>query len=144
MTTIATDGLTMAADGRVTGGGFIHSDDQPKLFRLSDGRIVGIAGSLYNQTTFLKWLEGGEADDLSLDEEFEGLVLHRDGRVQTYNCRGKSAFMKPPVVAGSGGVFAAVAMDAGCSPEDAVRHAMKRDCASGGTITAMTRELPAK
>lgn len=136
MTTIATDGKSMAADGRVTSCDMIFSEELVKIHRLADGRLVGIAGSGYFHEPFLKWLEeGGEKPKLS--DNFEGLVLHPDGTACTYD---ENCYRLPeslPTASGSGRPFALAAMDLGFSPEEAVKAAIRRDTQSGGKITVL-------
>lgn len=135
MTTIATDGKSMAGDGCVSGNGIRHALDFRKVFRLKDGRIVGCAGVSYAIPSFLTWLEAG-GDLPELNPDFEALVLHADGRCLSYNHKGYSIEQPTPAVTGSGGAIALGAMLAGASPAKAVAIACERDTGTGGTITA--------
>lgn len=134
MTCIATDGKTMAADGYCTGNGIIHGRSVRKVHRLKDGRICGIAGSSYAHVAFIPWLEsGGESPDVP--EDFEALVLHPDGRCQSFNHKCLGIDQETPAVSGSGGALALGAMLAGATPAQAVAIACERDTGCGGTIT---------
>jgi hypothetical protein len=133
VTTIATDGKSMAGDGLCTGDGIIHAMDVRKVFRLSDGRIVGMCGNAYAPPLFVQWLEhGGDPPDLS--EQFEALVLHPGGRCQSFNYKCFAIDQSVPAVTGSGGPLALGAMLAGASPAEAVAIACQRNTGSGGTI----------
>ena len=133
MTTIATDGKSMAGDGLCIGNGLVHGTSVRKVFLLSDGRIVGIAGCAYTPGAFVPWLESG-GDKPDLPECFEALVLHPNGRCQSYNEKCFAMDQEVPAVTGSGGAVALGAMLAGKSPEEAVAIACLRDTGTGGTI----------
>lgn len=134
MTTIATDGKSMAADGLVTGCGIVHCFSTNKLTKLRDGRLVGGAGSLYDLVAFTAWMEkGGEPP--ALTDDFEALVLDKGGNCWTYNCKCYAAPQEVPAVTGSGSALALGAMLAGADPRRAVEIACLRDTHTGGTIT---------
>lgn len=138
MTTIATDGLTMAGDGLCTGNGIIHGLAVRKVFKLSDGRIVGMCGTPYAMPPFVKWLRnGGEMP--KLPDCFEALVLNNQGQCITYDSTCVGVEQELPAVSGSGGPIALGAMLAGATPEEAVAIAVSRDTTSGGTITVESR-----
>lgn len=136
MTTIATDGKSMAGDGFVTGNDLIHSTTEIKVRKLSDGRIVGIAGSAYAHVLFVPWLENG-GDPPELTDDFEALVLHPGGRCQSFNHKCLAIEQPTPAVTGSGGALALGAMLAGASPERAVAIACERNMGTGGTVTVI-------
>lgn len=133
MTTIATDGLSMAGDGCVSGNGIRHALDFRKIFKLKDGRIAGFSGVSYAIPSFLAWLEAG-GDMPDLDDDFEALVLQTDGRCLSYNHKGYSIEQPVPAVTGSGGAIALGAMLAGASPARAVEIACERDTGTGGKV----------
>lgn len=139
MTTIATDGRSMAGDGLCTGNGLVHGMAVRKVARLADGRIVGVAGTPYAIPVFLKWIEKG-GDKPKLPDCFEALVLHPDGSCLTYNDDCHSFAQEVPAVTGSGGPLALGAMLAGASPARAVEVAAMRDTCTGGTIIALELE----
>lgn len=134
MTTIATDGKSMAGDGLCTGNGMIHSMSTRKVHWTEDGCIVGISGSSYAVETFLAW---NPKEDVLCDvpEDFEALVLHPDGTCRSYNNKGMGMDQELPAVSGSGGAIALGAMLAGATPEEAVRIACQRDICTGGIVT---------
>ena len=131
----------MAGDGLCTGNGLVHGFDTQKVFKLGDGRIVGMCGTAYGIPAFVKWLaEGG--DKPKLFEGFEALVLHPDGACETYNEECQSCPQQTPAITGSGGPIALGAMLAGASPERAVEIAAMRDQGTGGIITVEYLETP--
>lgn len=134
MTTIATDGWSMAGDSLVTGNGIIHSRSFPKVRRLKDGTIAGFCGTVYGVTTAIAFLEGG-VETLSLGDDFEAILLRPDGACEAMNGNGHRYEQSVPCVAGSGGAAALAAMIAGKLPEEAVAIACQVDMASGGAIT---------
>ena len=134
MTTIATDGKSMAGDGQVTNGSLIDSYSFRKVFRLADGRIVGCAGDVWATMAIVGWLEkGGEFPKIECDG-FEALVIDGTGLAICYNNLGQSAPQSLPAVIGSGSKLALGAMLSGANPTDAVDIACGRDCYSGGQI----------
>lgn len=143
MTTIATDGNTMAADGRVTEGSEICRDDYRKVRRLKDGRIVGFSGNSYHDDAFATWLENGSKGDVpkGMDAEFCCLVLTPGGDIFTYDQHGRCFCEKPPYAIGSGRKYARSAMELGKTPIEAVSFACRFDIYSGGEIIALWRNV---
>lgn len=134
MTTIATDGKSMAGDGQVSCGDRVAHSAFLKVVRLADGRIVGVSGTAYDLEPFCDWLMNPTMDKPKLWERSEFLVLHPDGSVLSYNedCR---SIREPTLTAsGSGSDFAIGAMMAGASPQRAVEIACAADTKSGGEI----------
>ncbi len=127
----------MAADGLVTGNGTVHSFSFSKVRKLSDGRIVGVAGVPYDMDSFCSWLEGGEKPDLNA-ERFEALVLQPDGTCLCYNGKLQSYPQPVPTVTGSGGEIALGAMLAGADAFTAVQIAATRDQATGGAVQVIS------
>lgn len=137
MTTIATDGRSMAADGLVGCGDAITDTRFSKMRRLKDGRIAGVVGDAYDIGPALDWLdEGGSLPDLSKGTAM--LVLARDGSVCSYDYRGHCLPEAPRTALGSGMRFALGALDMGADPARAVAIAVGRDKSSGGTIQVET------
>ncbi len=134
MTTIATDGKTIAADGLVVCGNTISKRNSIKLYRVNT-EIVGIAGKIDDALTYLRWYrEGGEPPT---DSSIDVLHLRKDG-VYTANAPNWNLFkVDTPYTIGSGEGIAMGAMLAGCTPEEAVRWAVKYDIYTGGRIHVM-------
>lgn len=136
MTTIATDGKTMAGDGLISGGGIRYTEDFQKLFRLNDGSIVGVCGDTHNHQQFIDWLNG-DAEAHGMDGEHAALRLMPDGSVRSYDEKGRWIREAVPTACGSGYALAIGAMEAGATPEQAVHIAARRDTATGGKISVM-------
>lgn len=136
MTTVATDGQSMAADGQVSDHcETIVDHKREKVRRLSDGRIVGAAGSAFDAVSWAAWLESGKEGDCPIDSDlFVGLILNKDGTVLWVDHKGREVAATPPCAIGSGQDLALGAMDAGATPGEAVNIACKRDPGSGGRI----------
>lgn len=134
MTTIATDGHSMAGDGLLTAG-----DERVgytvKVHRTPDGRIFGAAGPSAECALFERWMLGGERPELS--EKFCALVLTPEGQCFYLCDKLEPVKLIVPQAIGSGGAYAIGAMLAGASPEEAVRIAMQRDTGTGGDVTAL-------
>ena len=135
MTTIATDGKAMAADGLVTGNGLRHMDDCRKIFTLEDGRIVGMAGSCFLHQDAIDFLNG-KRDEIDLGDDFEAIILHPNGKCECMDGEGRCYKQSVPAVTGSGGAVALGAMAHGASPKQAVKIAAQFDTATGGVVTS--------
>lgn len=146
MTTVATDGRSMAADQLAQDSGGLVVAFRPKIKRLADGRIVGMAGSAYDFEPFCAWLEAGgdPAAVPKLYEKSETLVLHPNGEVWTYSDGGqplKDELL--PTAIGSGCELAIGAMEAGATPAEAVAISCKRHTGSAGPIDVIHLDDPA-
>lgn len=133
MTTIATDGKTIAADSRAVGN-FILQGNVNKLKRLKDGRILGTCGELWETHAVAGWLDG-KRDKPKVSEGFgalvlgESLILYRDNL--------EPMEIPPPYSIGSGCGHAIGAMLAGASPREAIKISIKLDENTGGRIRVM-------
>jgi len=139
MTTIATDGNSIAADGRMVHRDLIISDDEWKLCDLPDGSIVGAAGDVDDIKAALRVLrENLYADGAAPEgDRFTLLRLYPSGAIQHYAGSLNGDFIDPPAAAGSGAEIALGAMLAGKSPTRAVKIAATRDIYSGGTVRTL-------
>jgi ATP-dependent protease HslVU (ClpYQ) peptidase subunit len=137
VTTIATDGRSMAGDGLVHDHcDVIVNTAHRKVHRLQDGRLAGGAGNSFDVTAWVGWLNGGKTADCPIESDrFSGLILNTDGSVLWVDHKGREELSPVPCSVGSGQDLAYGAMEAGASPEEAVRIACRRDIFSGGTIT---------
>lgn len=136
MTTIATDGRSMASDSLVTAGEERVAYSQ-KIERTPDGRLFGSAGPSVDCALFAKWMHsGGDKPDLS--DDFCALVLTPLGAV-FYLCRKLEPIeMMVPQAIGSGADYAIGAMLAGAAPREAVGIACQRDLGSGGEVHSLS------
>jgi ATP-dependent protease HslVU (ClpYQ) peptidase subunit len=144
VTTIATDGKTLAADGLVTDQETIVSTNASKVRRLPSGDVVGVAGKLVDTITFARWLKDGERGKPDVWDKSEALLLRADGAVFWIDSDGHFAEAPRIAAIGSGAVFALAAMDAGAGPKEAVEIACRRDIHSGGTIIVMEPQRPCR
>lgn len=139
MTTIATDGWTMASDSRLSGE-YLDSDYFVKIHRVHRC-LIGGAG---DPSEFLMWLNWFRHKQRDLDSypDMSGetgiLVLKQDRTVLHYASTPFPISIGLPAAEGSGSHIALGAMDAGASPEEAVRIAIRRDVNSGGRVRTFT------
>lgn len=132
MTTIATDGKSMAGDSQTTGGNILcrHA---PKVFKAKDGRVFGCCGPVVDCLKFEAWMaSSGESPKLS--EGFEALVLALDGSVDWIDRELIAVRHIVPFAIGSGAEIAIGALLAGKSPAEAVKIAAQRDVKTGGEV----------
>jgi ATP-dependent HslUV protease subunit HslV len=139
MTTIATDGKSMAGDGLANAHGTIVDRSYVKVWRTPGGALIGCAGIRADALAFFAWKCGG--DRPKIKKSFEALVLLPSGSL-TYCCETDldGCESEAPTAIGSGMDFAFGAMDAGASPERAVEIAGQRNPYTGGTITVLHLE----
>jgi ATP-dependent protease HslVU (ClpYQ) peptidase subunit len=142
MTTIATDGKSIAADGQSTAGDMITSTTSIKLTRLPDGSIVGGCGELAPMRRAINCLHAPDAHPDDFTGEFSLLRLFPDGRVSVYDGCLFGFDIPAPAAVGTGREFAMGAMLAGKGPKQAVEIATQRDVYSGGNITVMEPDKP--
>lgn len=141
MTTIACDGISMAADGREVMGTCLITDKCTKVKRIH-GKLVGAAGASRDIERFFEWVEFGggkpEKESEDSDSQFEGLILEAENRLWSFDIEYTRSLVQLPYATGSGGSFAMGAMYMGASPKRAVQIAMKRDIGTGGKITTLS------
>lgn len=135
MTTIATDGRTMAGDDQVTGGGQVLAS-RTKIIGLPDGRVFGCTGYSDECSLFAKWMQGG-IEKPTLGDDFAALVLTPDNKAFWIGQRLEPVEWSVPATIGSGGDIALGAMLAGKSPAEAVQIAASRDVGTGSVVTVM-------
>lgn len=132
MTTIATDGKSMAGDSLTTCGGYI-SRYASKVFRAPDGRIFGGCGPVVDCLKFQSYMMSG-GDQPTLDTDFFGLILNPDGQVDWIDKNFVPVRQIVPCAIGSGCEIALGAMLHGATPAESVAIAIQRDTTSGGEI----------
>lgn len=143
MTTIATDGKTIAADGQSTAGDMVTSLESVKLARLPDGSIIGGCGDLSPMRRAINCLHAPDAHPDDFTGEFTLLRLYPDGKIVSYEGCLFAFELPAPVAIGSGREFAMGAMLAGKKPSEAVEIAKQRDIYSGGNVLVMEPTKPA-
>ncbi|MDH7971056.1 hypothetical protein QH494_02585 [Sphingomonas sp. AR_OL41] len=142
VTTIATDGQTMASDGQSSFGNTIVNDAAIKIARLNTGALIGTAGNNARRHAVIAWLNDGmatpypfpEPDD---DRDIIALIVDDEGAMFLSGVGDLSAISLPAAI-GSGSDFAIGAMLAGATPANAVALAAQRDVWTSGKITTMT------
>jgi len=142
VTTIATDGRIMAADGRTSGGGTIYNDASVKMTRLPDGSIVGRAGGVADHTKAVDELIVAMLEERTPREtkgDYALLRLFKDGKALLYVDRlDGPAWVSLPAAVGSGADYARGAMAMGADPKTAVKIAKRFDAGSGGRIRTLS------
>lgn len=145
MTTIATDGISIAADGRSTWNEpgvsqHIHRNDRVKLVVEGDC-IYALAGESSIRDALIVWHQKGahpKAVPSCGSKRWTLLVVDRnEGRARATLFDDNSPYacdLALPFAMGTGESFALGAMDAGADPILAVRIAAKRDPFTGGDI----------
>jgi len=139
VTTIATDGYTMAGDGRVCAGGILETNKRVKVFRIGK-EIIGCSGTSNTIDAYLKWLRK-EGPEPLLDDGALVIAIHLCGKNKVYRVESPNYSrirVQTPYAIGSGRELAIGAMLAGKTPSQAVRIATKLDTASGGKITEIS------
>lgn len=143
MTTICTDGITMAADGQTSDRGTIVTLTRAKMRRLADGSIAGFCGASALQGPVFDWLDGvGRKPTVTEDDGVAALVLHPGGLVTCYDWHLEPMAIAAPAAIGSGMDFALAALDLGATTAQAIGVAAARCCHTGGTISVMAPSQP--
>jgi len=138
LTTIATDGVTIACDG-LAASTIVSNTSRKKVF-MHDGEYYGIAGAADFISAFLHYLKGDLQDITFPEGEFQILILNKKGKA--FLIDGKNGLrytVKTPFAIGSGAELALGAMAAGASPEKAVRIAKKYNLGTGGVVRSYHR-----
>lgn len=135
MTTIATDGKTIACDSYLTDHHTIGHVD--KLFEVPGGWL-GVAGAYSSAVRFVEWLraEDKEADEPDLTD-VSAILLAPTGVYMYEGCNTPYKLVGPFNAVGSGSQAALAAMHLGASPTEAVNVAAKVDPYTGGRITTV-------
>lgn len=142
MTVVAWRSGVLAADTLAMNG---LKTRQSKLRRLSDGRIMGFAGTLVDCIEFVRWLNSDvdELPDWLRDAEHTALVIDGDGTPHVYQSGcGPIDIGEEYVAIGCGAHVAYGAMYMGGTAEDAVRAAIQWDGGCGGEVETMRLSCP--
>lgn len=144
MTTIAWDGVTLAADRKA----LVDSIEATvcKIRRLPDGSLLGTTGDFTGGLAVISWIEAG-ADPEKLPrrqdtDDWVGVIQVRPDRTVWLYERGAVPFqvLSPNFALGSGQPFAATAMYLGHSAREAVEIACALDPHSGKGVDTLTLE----
>lgn len=142
MTTIASDGVTIAADGLALLGDEPVRTDTKKIVSLN-GRVFGFTGSHRFQNAAINWvLAGCKPEDHPAPKDKEDawtVAEYFPDFVMAYNdsCPYPFSYHYPFAI-GSGQDYASGAMAAGATPEEAVRIAMKFNVRTGGDVVVLS------
>jgi ATP-dependent protease HslVU (ClpYQ) peptidase subunit len=138
MTTIATDGRTIAADGLVTAGIERIDTSARKIVRV-DGLIYALCGRTSALRPLVRWHQDGADPDTVPKVGGEwGLVVIDPNQPHAHYYHNDAlfpSFVPYPCAFGTGEQFARGAMLAGADPRRAVEIAAECDVNTGGTIT---------
>jgi ATP-dependent protease HslVU (ClpYQ) peptidase subunit len=135
MTTIATDGKSMAGDGARFRNDTAVAFNAAKVTRLRDGSILGCSGATVDCEALRAWLDEGGEGDRPKAESLTALWLRTPADVRHFSERGPHIEVELPAAVGTGSDLALGAMLAGVSPHQAVEIAKSRDVYTGGKIT---------
>lgn len=137
MTTIATDGMSLAGDGRATRGDVISGGDRKKVHRLPDGSIIGVAGRTRDAERVVRSLMNNPHKPEEVRGDYTVMRLYPGGELWVHEDTLTAPMqMKPPFAIGSGWVAALGALMAGADSRQAVKIASKLDVHTGGKITS--------
>lgn len=136
MTTIATDGRSIAGDGLVCQGDSTIVETREVKVRKVAGAVFGLAGKTPHMDVLAKWLKTNGSEPPKIKGS-TALVLRSDGTLLQVDEEG-AITIRAPAAIGSGRDHALTAMDMGADPERAVEMAAKRDPFTGGKITALS------
>lgn len=142
MTTIACDGVTIAADSQSTSGGEIISLTKQKIV-IEHGYVFGLSGNYAYFETLRAWYASGcdpeKAPKISGTGSSWYLAVFREDDFVAYNNEIPYADVFPyPQSFGSGSQYALGAMKAGVDAVAAVRAAIELDTASGGSVQSIS------
>ena len=137
MTTVCSDGKTIAADSRMTFGDKVATDRRIKLYHLGDG-IAGFSGHGDEILMYLEALAKGEKPPSA--NNINGLKLTNKGLFLMNGPNCIWTRIKAPFAIGTGGDVAMGAMLAGASSAKAIKLAAKVDVFTGGTIRSFSKK----
>lgn len=134
MTTLAIKDGVVAADTLILMNDTILQEPVDKVFKLSNGNLIGCAGNYVDLLLFFDYLEG-VTDEKSLEgvQERSSLIYVDKEGISLYDS-GHLIPVGKVGAYGSGSQFAYSALLMGASPREAVEVACKLDPYSGGEI----------
>jgi len=135
------DGV-LASDSRVTINDFIDSDTCKKIYRLSDGSLLGLAGN--HGTAFVlenllrEWVKSNKGRlPPGPFKKVEAIFVRPDKTVWVYGAGWEKWGYKTPVAIGNGMLVATGAMDTGATAKEAVKATIKRNIYCGGRVQVL-------
>lgn len=137
MTTIATNGIEMSGDGKAVNGIIVMSLDTQKVFKLKDGKVIGIAGSGAKAQYLVEHYGTDTEIPASMFEDVDMVVIDGTDQVLVYEGSHIAITLRAPVAIGSGRELALGALLAGQSTRASVAIAAQRDIYTGGKIKTL-------
>lgn len=139
MTTIATDGVTIAADGRQCMASEVINDNARKII-VRSGHIFACAGSVPMTRAAIDWFLGGAVPSevpKAEGQDWALVVIGQDRRMIRFTdkCAYPDEFPYPQGF-GSGSEYAQAAVLCGKTPKEAIQLIIdhKLDTGTGGTV----------
>jgi ATP-dependent protease HslVU (ClpYQ) peptidase subunit len=132
MTTLAYKDGVLASDSLTTNGDTKNGDTQ-KVFKLPDGRLIGICGSVENGLVLVQALKGGAEKPPKL-ADVEALLVDTNGSVYRYEGKLFRKLRTKYIAGGSGMDYALSALWMGADAVKAVRAGIYFDKNSGGRV----------
>jgi hypothetical protein len=128
MTTIVYKDGVMAGDSAIFDRG-TYCGSTPKVFRRSDGALIGIAGRLGELIAYKDWFLNGEQGERPkfADDESEAVIVRPDGTIWWVGQNDICQVTAEYACIGSGFKLAVGALEAGASVEAALWIAMRLD-----------------
>lgn len=136
MTTICTDGKSIAADSQSLNSSSTAFRVQ-KMWKLKDGSILACAGAYQDALLALEWFTNA-GEKPKLDESFNGILV-RGVRIFKIENALVPWEVHPPFAIGSGRDFALMALHLGLSPYKAIQEIIERrlDVGTGGIVQTL-------
>lgn len=136
MTTIAYDGITLAADSLVTSGSTAFGKTN-KIYRLRDKGYVALAGNIAYHPEIVDWLNGAPMPEVKEGVVFSGLHISPEGVAEEFGESLKKCPACVPWAGGSGEAFALAGLALGLNAVEAVKLACKLDIYSRGPVRSV-------
>lgn len=143
MTTVAWDGVTLAADRQVTFGNSADCETT-KIARGPDGSLIGIVGRLQIGAALLRWFAAGRKDERPAlgdgDDGVQAIIINADGTLELHDRAGWAEITAPKYALGSGCEYAFGAMAMGADAVRAVYIAALYDTKTSNVTDALKLE----
>ena len=135
MTTVAYKDGVLAGDTRITCGDLITPERATKVFKLSNGALLGAAGTLRNAHTLRRAIENGHP--LPDVKGVDAVMITPDGTIYCYDRDAWNEINAPYHAIGSGCEYAYTALWLGHDAITAVKAGIQFDKNSGGKVMAV-------
>jgi hypothetical protein len=128
----------LAADTKIVGEGTSYTG--PKLRRLPDGGMIGVAGTIRQATGLMDWMEAGRKGKRPPISEVDAIWVRGDGKVFNINGSWPPVSMTGHVTCGTGAQAAMAVLKLGLGAVKAIEIACLVDPESGGPVETMSLE----